>query len=47
MAGGQRFNFEVVLADWFADERQIKFHDEQGRLLRVLDVGHADDRTAA
>ena len=44
---GQRFNFDGVSAVWFADEGQIKFHDGQGRLLRVLDVGQADDKRAA
>jgi hypothetical protein len=44
---GREFRFEGVRAVWIANQGQIKFYDDEGDLLRVLDVGQAEDKRAA
>jgi hypothetical protein len=43
----REFRFDGVRAVWIASQGQIKFYDDQGQLLRVLDVVQADDKRAA
>jgi hypothetical protein len=44
---GREFRFVSVRAVWTASQGQIKFYDDQGQLLRVLDVVQANDKRAA
>jgi hypothetical protein len=44
---GREFRFRGVRAVWMASQGQIKFHDDQGQLLRALDLGQADGKRAA
>jgi hypothetical protein len=44
---GREFRFDGVRAVWIASQGQIKFYDDDGQLLRVLDVGQAQDKRAA
>jgi hypothetical protein len=44
---GRRFCFEGVEAVWLPAERQIRFCNDQGELLRVLEVGGEQARKAA
>ena len=44
---GRRFRFAGIEALWFADEGQIKFRDDQGKLLRVLEIGDRWNKMAA
>jgi hypothetical protein len=44
---GREFRFKGVRAVWIASQGQIKFYGDDGQVLRVLDVGQADDKRAA
>jgi hypothetical protein len=44
---GRRFCFEGVEAVWLTAERQIKFYNDQGECLRVVDVVDEQARRAA
>jgi len=44
---GRRFCFDGVEVVWLTAEGQIKFYDDEGQLLRVLDVGEEKSRKTA
>ncbi len=44
---GRRFCFEGVEAVWLSAEGRIKFCNDQGELLRVVNLGDEQDRKAA
>jgi hypothetical protein len=44
---GRELRFRGVRAVWIASQGQIKFYGDDGQLLRVLDLGQAEDKRAA
>jgi hypothetical protein len=44
---GREFRFSGGRAIWIASQGQIKFYGDDGQVLRVVDVGQAEDKRAA
>ena len=44
---GQRFLFDGVQAVWLIAENVVRFYDENGRMLRSVEIGAAERAEAA
>jgi hypothetical protein len=44
---GRRFVFEGIQAVWLMEENAVRFYDEEGRMLKRLEVGAAERNEAA
>ena len=44
---GHQFNFDGVRAVWFVDEETIRIRNDQGEVLRTLDLGGQPNARAA
>ena len=44
---GREFRFAGVRAVWMASQGQIKLYDDDGKVLRVMDLGEQRQTTAA
>jgi hypothetical protein len=44
---GREFKFAGARAVWMASQGQIKFYGDDGRVLRVVEVGQDDTKKAA
>jgi hypothetical protein len=44
---GREFKFAGVRAVWMASQGQLKFHDDDGAVLRVVDLSEPRQRKAA
>ena len=45
--GGQRFLFDGIEAIWLIAEKVVRFYDENGRMLKSVGLGTAEQDKAA
>ncbi|MCA9213476.1 MAG: hypothetical protein KDB27_10450 [Planctomycetales bacterium] len=39
---GYRFSYEQISAIWFAEEAEVKFYDESGAIIQVVDLSEGE-----